>query len=213
MTGAPLATAAVIVVVLAACGHHAAANKPPDGGSGAKMTPLERATEAFNEYAAKQFGVNPKKTDASVVGNVTLGKEIDPDLTIGNAWPFQAGKVSPDGSRLTDLMYGWATANGVAITMRDNFGVLLEQAGVWAAKPSAEISKLAKALAWSLHGFYTAGGDPKVELGPDGAGTVTIPLDYQEGGGGGYVSPVMKYNAVAKVTRDHKATVTLQKLP
>jgi hypothetical protein len=212
----------VIVIALVpavACDHPSAADNPVSSntpsGSGVKMTPTESATDAFKTYVAKQVGISPSQVEARLVGNSTLGTEIDPELTIGSALPFRGAKLGPDGSLVPPLFYGWATPDGITMTLKHNFGALLEQAGVWSNKPSADIEKLPRAVAWLLNEGqlrYHAGGTPIIELRPDGAGTVTIPLDYQEGGGGGYVSPVMKYNAVAKVTKDHQATVTLVKV-
>jgi len=181
-----------------------------------EMTPIARATTAFRVLAAKQLGVDASRVEARAVASVTLGKEIDPELAIGRAWPFFAGRIATDALQ-EPFVRGWATGDGRAITMTANFGVLLEQAGLWAHPPSDELRKLPKALAWALNapsliGVFQPSGDPVVELGPDGAGTLTIPFDYQEGGHGGYLSPVMKYRAIARVTADHAATVTVEKL-
>lgn len=66
-------------------------------------------------------------------------------------------------------------------------------------------------IAWSLGNAYTAPGGIDVKIGPDGAGTITSYLLYQEAGGGGHVSPQVAVEVVVTVAKDHTATVKVTK--
>ncbi|HEY1556948.1 MAG TPA: hypothetical protein VGF94_19060 [Kofleriaceae bacterium] len=181
--------------------------------SSASAGPKETAQEAFHVYAATKLGVAASASHA--MPEDTIGSDaFDPKVTIGAAWPFMAARIDGRGAMVGKLLRGWATADGQAITLADNFGVLLEQAGVWSGKSRDQLEKLPDAVAWSLNdtssiGFYKASTSPIVKLGRDGAGTVTITLTYQEGGHGGGLSPEMKAIVVATVTKDHGATVVV----
>ncbi|HEX2573374.1 MAG TPA: hypothetical protein VH877_27745 [Polyangia bacterium] len=163
------------------------------------MSGFVTASNAFREYAIKKLG-------SKDVASGPNSEAIKMPHTIGGAWAFNAA-LAADPKR---LVRGWALADGTVITTEQNFGRLLAEAGLWASPPS-DLGKLSMAVAWSLGQGYVAFGAPAVKLGPDGAGEITFEVTFQEGGGGGYVSPQSKYDAVVTVAKDRSATVRLVK--
>ena len=163
------------------------------------MSGFAKASSAFREHAIKVLGTK----DVSGGPNAEV---IKMEATVGKAWAFFAAPSATPQKQYR----GWATGDGKVITTEQNFGVLLEEAGVW-AKPQGDLSKLPAAVAWALGNGYSDGGDPELKLGADGAGTVTIPLEYQQAGGGGSLGPREKMELVATVAKDHTATTKLAK--
>jgi len=163
------------------------------------MSGFAKASSAFREHAIKVLGTK----DVSGGPNAEV---IKMEATVGKAWAFFAAPSATPQKQYR----GWATGDGKVITTEQNFGLLLEEAGVW-AKPQGDLSKLPAAVAWSLGNEYQDDGDVAVKLGADGAGTVTIPLAHQQAGGGGSLGPREKMELVATVAKDHSATTKLQK--
>jgi len=162
------------------------------------MTGFTAASEAFRAHAIKVLAT----TDVVLAPN---GEARMPH-TYGAAWAFNAAPSNhPDR-----MVRGWATGKGTVITTQQNFGLLLAEAGLW-ANPRGDLSGLPAAIAWSLGNAYTAPGGIDVKIGPDGAGTITSYLLYQEAGGGGHVSPQVAVEVVVTVAKDHTATVKVTK--
>ncbi|HEU4726546.1 MAG TPA: hypothetical protein VFT22_01600 [Kofleriaceae bacterium] len=164
------------------------------------MTGFTAASAAFREYALRALAT----TDIVLAP----GGEARMPHTYGGAWAFNAAP----SNHPERVVRGWATARGTVITPQQNFGSLLAEAGLW-AKPRGDLSGLAAAIAWSLGNAYTAPGGIDVKIGADGAGTLTCYLLYQEGGGGGYVSPQVPVEVVITAARDHTATVKITRQP
>jgi len=162
------------------------------------MTGFTAASAAFRDHAIKALATS----DIVLAPN---GEARMPH-SYGGAWAFNAAP-SQHADR---VVRGWATGKGTVITTQQNFGALLAEAGVW-AKPQGDLSELPAAIAWSLGNAYTAPGGIEVKIGPDGAGTITCYLVYQEGGGGGYVSPQVPVEVVVTAAKDHTATVKVTK--
>jgi hypothetical protein len=202
---------AVALVALIACDHATgtatagSATPPPQGSAapskGKAMSGFVKASNAFRDHAIKVLG-------SSDVASGPNSEAIKMPQTIGAAWAFNASlSARPDR-----MVRGWAVADGTVITPQQSFGLLLEQAGLWATPPS-DLAKLPAALAWSLGNGYGAGGAPAIKLGPDGAGTISFDLTYQEAGGGGHISPMMHDDVVITVAKDHTATVKITRRP
>jgi hypothetical protein len=162
------------------------------------MTGFNAASAAFRAHAIK----------ALATGDIVLAPNGEARMphSYGGAWAFNAAP----SNRADHVVRGWATARGVVITTQQNFGTLLAEAGLWAT-PRGELSDLPAAIAWSLGNAYTAPGGIDVKIGPDGAGTITCYLLYQEAGGGGYVSPQVPVEVVITAAKDHTATVKVTK--
>jgi len=162
------------------------------------MTGFTAASAAFRDHAIKALAT----TDIVLAPN---GEARMPH-SYGGAWAFNAAP----SNKADRMVRGWATAKGMVITTQQNFGALLAEAGVW-AKPQGDLSDLPAAIAWSLGNSYTAPGGIEVKIGPDGAGTITCYLLYQEAGGGGHVSPQVRVEVVVTAAVDHTATVKVTK--
>jgi hypothetical protein len=162
------------------------------------MTGFTAAAAAFREHAARLLGTK----DIALAPN---GEARMPH-SYGGAWAFNAAPSNQSDR----VVRGWAVGDGTVITTQQNFGRLLAEAGLWSA-PRGDLSQLAAAIAWSLGNGYKAPGGPDIKLGPDGAGTITCYLLYQQGGGGGYVSPQTPIEVVIQVAKDHTATIKTSK--
>lgn len=162
------------------------------------MTGFSAAAAAFRDHASQVLAT--KDLVLSPNGEAKMPH------TFGGAWAFNAAPPN----HADKVARGWATAKGVVITTEHNFGLLLAEAGVW-AKPQGDLSDLPAAIAWSLGNAYTAPGGMEVKIGPDGTGTITTYLLYQEAGGGGYVSPQVPVEVVVTAAKDHTATVKITK--
>jgi len=163
------------------------------------MSGFAKASAAFREHAIKVLATK----DVSGGPNAEV---IKMDATVGKAWAFFAAPSATPQKQYR----GWALGDGRVITTEQNFGLLLDEAGVW-AKPQGDLAKLPAAVAWALGTEYQADGSAAVKLDADGAGTVTIPIVHQQAGGGGSLGPREKMELVATVAKDHTATTKLVK--
>jgi hypothetical protein len=202
---------ALVLIVAAACDHatstaSAGSATPTPAGSGSPskgntMSGFVKASNAFRDHAVKALGT-------SEVSSGPNNEKVTMPHTIGGAWAFNAA-LSSDPNR---MLRGWALADGTVITLDQNFGRLLEQAGLWAT-PRSDLANLAAAVAWALGNGYQRRGGATIQLGPDGGGTVAFELAYQEAGGGGHISPVMPCDVAITVAKDHTATVKVSRRP
>lgn len=197
---------AIAFVAACAC-DHATGNAgtgsatPVGSSKGKTMSGFAAASSAFRAYAIKALGT-------SAIDSGPNNEKVTMPHTIGGAWAFNAA-LSSNPSR---IVRGWALADGTVITADQNFGRLLEQAGLWAT-PRGDLAKLPAALAWSLGNGYSDNTEPAIKLDASGAGTITFDLLYQEAGGGGHVSAQMPYDVVITVAKDHTATAKVTKRP
>lgn len=168
---------------------------------GKTMSGFATASNAFRAYAIKALGT-------SAIDSGPNNEKVTMPHTIGGAWAFNAA-LSSNPSR---MVRGWALADGTVITADQNFGRLLEQAGLWAT-PRGDLAKLPAALAWSLGNGYHDNAEPTIKLDASGAGMITFDLLYQEAGGGGHISAQMPYDVVITVAKDHAATVKVTRRP
>jgi hypothetical protein len=209
--------APLLCLALAACDHATPSNgsvnpSPPaasgdvvsaGGGSAGKgahtMSGFETALAAWTSFASKELGVPADQLQAGPQAEV-----VKMEQTIGKAWAFTAS-VKTDASK---TVRGWAMADGTVITTSQNYGALLEQAGLWSDAHSADMSRIPKSVAWSLGPGYSSYGDPDVDIKSDGSGTVGFVAEYRQAGPGGAGGGPSKYfNVIATVGKDHKASV------
>jgi hypothetical protein len=176
---------------------------PAAKGKGAPVSTskskFDTAAAAFREYAVAQLASKDLELAPNGEGRLPAA--------YGGAWAFNAQLKSNSDK----LVRGWATGDGTVITIGQNFGKLLVEAGLW-AKPQGDLSKLPSALAWSLGNAYQGPGSPEVKLGADGAGTLKMYLSYQQAGGGGSLGPMVTYEVDVAFAKDHTATAKLVKL-
>jgi hypothetical protein len=191
--------------VLAACDHAtpSATAGAPNGSAGSSkgkpMTGHDKAFDAFRDFAQKKLGTKDVEAGPDT-------ETVKMEHTIGQAWAFVASAAAAPQKELR----GWAVADGRVITTEQNFGVLLEQAGLWAT-PASHLETVPPAVAWSLGNGYHDRDEPEIKLAADGSGAVTFDLRYQQAGGGGSLGPQVIYNVVVTVAKDHSATVKLTK--
>jgi hypothetical protein len=172
----------------------------------AAMKPgFAKAYASFAELAAAELGLPVDEIQAGP------GREdIKMEHTLGKAWAFTAVQKNVQGPR---QIRGWATADGTAISPKQNLGALLKEAGVW-GKKAPKADAIAKAIAWGLGANYTINLDPWPALTVDkkGEGTLVFAVDGREAGpGGAGGGPVTKQLATVALTADHAATLTLAK--
>jgi len=165
------------------------------------MSGFVKASNAFREHAIKVLGT-------TAVASGPNNEKVTMPHTIGGAWAFNAA-LSSDPNR---MLRGWALADGTVVTLDQNFGRLLEQAGLWAT-PRSDLANLAAAVAWALGNGYQRRSGVTIQLAPDGAGTVAFELGYQEAGGGGHISAVMPWDVAITVAKDHTARVKATRQP
>jgi hypothetical protein len=192
--------------------HGAAAGGSPDRSK--PMTNLEKAYAAFRDHAARKLGVSPDKIQGGP-GTEELVKMSKG--TVGSVWAYTvraAGK--PDEVR------GWATADGTVVTLEQNLGVLLAEAGVWGGgvSPPLTAPQIAERLTWSLgmnHSVFVAPhlGVPAPEIVlKDGAGTLTFVINYRRPGpGGAGGGPRQLTRIEIALTADRRATATQTRIP
>ena len=107
---------------------------------------------------------------------------------------------------------GWATPDGTVITVEQDLGLLLIEAGVWGSGviPALTATQIAHRLAWSLGRNHEVVVDatlgappPEIDL-TDGAGTMSFVDDF--GGAGGGPHELTRFEIA--LTEDHRAIVT-----
>lgn len=197
----------------AGTGSAPVANKPSDRSK--PMTGVPAAFAAFRAHAAQKLGVAPDKVEGGP------STEADVDLLpqrVGSVWAFI---MRPAGVYDREVR-GWAIADGTVVTLEQNLGVLLAEAGVWGGgvSPPLTAPQIAELLAWSLgmnHGVFIAPhlGVPAPEIAlKNGAGTFTFTLDYHQpgpGGAGGGPRQLTRYEIA--LTADRRATATHKRVP
>jgi hypothetical protein len=189
------------------------ANNPPDRSK--PMTGVAAAFEAFRAHAAQKLGVPADKIEG---GPRT---EADVDLVpqrVGSVWAFIMRKSGVYDNEVR----GWAIADGTVITLEQNLGLLLAEAGVWGGgvSPPLTAPQIAERLVWSLgmnHNVFIAPHlkvpAPEVTL-KDGAGKLTFVVDYRQpgpGGAGGGPRQLTRFEIA--LTADRRATATQTRIP
>lgn len=195
----------VLLLLLAACG---ADGDPQDDN-------LPPAAAAFRRYAASQLGIPERKID----GGPTTEEEAAWFLErVGPIWAMTMFPIDhPENA-----VRGWASPDGTVITIDQNLGLLLAEAGVWGGgvTPALTATEIAERLVWSLgmnHLVFvdtTLGVPPPALALTSGAGTLTFTDDYRTpgpGGAGGGPHQLTRFDIA--LTPDHRATATRTALP
>ena len=176
---------------------------------------LPPAAVAFRKYAAKKLGLPVDQ----VVGGPRNEREAGLfKERVGSIW---AMTMFPR-DKPQDAVEGWATQDGTVVTIDQNLGLLLAEAGVWGGgvTPALPPVEIANRIVWSLGMGHTlfmnpAVGVPAPELKlTDGAGTMTFVVDYRTpgpGGAGGGPRQLTRFDIT--LTKDHRATATRTPVP
>ncbi len=110
-------------------------------------------------------------------------------------------------------MRGWVAPDGTVISKDANLGLLFAEAHAWAAKPALNAEELAEHVIWAvsrdsrlLWDWKNDEKPPKLELKPDGSGTLKFLMGYrQPGPGGAGGGPEYVFECTVTLTKDHKA--------
>ncbi len=221
-----------LVAIALCCGGCASDNQssanntqttPPGSGSAAPgsaaagapdrskpMTNLDKAYAAFRDHAARKLGVPPDKIQGGPGTEALLKMSKG---TIGSVWGYAVRSDAKPGEEVR----GWATGDGTVITLEQNLGMLLAEAGVWGGgvSPPLTAPQIAERLAWSLGMNYTVFiaphlGVPAPELVlKGGAGTLSFTVNYRPpgpGGAGGGPRQLTRFEIA--LTADRRATAT-----
>jgi hypothetical protein len=185
------------------------ANNPPDRSK--PMTGITAAHAAFRAYAAQKLGIAIDEIEGGPKDEA-LARMVE--ARVGSVWAFIMRK---SGVYDRDVR-GWATADGTVVTLEQNLGVLLDEAGVWGrgVTPPLTAVQIAERLVWSLGMNYAVFmlphlGVPAPELEmKDGAGKLTFVVDYQQPGPRG---PRQLTRFEIALTADRRATATQARIP
>ncbi|HSK03530.1 MAG TPA: hypothetical protein VK932_19900 [Kofleriaceae bacterium] len=185
------------------------ANNPPDRSK--RMTGVAAAFEAFRAHAAQRLGVPADQIEGGPRTEADVG--LVPQR-VGSVWAFIMRKSGVYDHEVR----GWATGDGTVVTLEQNLGVLLDEAGVWGrgVTPPLTAVQIAERLTWSLGMSYAVFmlphlGVPAPELVmKDGAGKLTFVVDYQQPGPRG---PRQLTRFEIALTADRRATATQARIP
>jgi hypothetical protein len=176
-------------------------------GKGKKMAGEEfPAVVAFRAYTANKLGI---AVDQVLGGPVSEAHaNLFKAQRVGKIWAFVMwGPGTPKVE-----VRGWATPDGKVITLEQNLGPLLAEAGAWGGgvTPALGGKDLADRLAWSLSDatveINNAIGVPYPELAmKDGAGTLRFVLGRRQPGPGGG-GPVTRTLVEIALSKDQQAT-------
>jgi hypothetical protein len=183
------------IVVLDACASHA---ETIEQGS----TPPQ--VDAFTAYAAATLHLPENHIDG---GPTNEAEALLVPQHVGAIWAMTMFHVFEPEIEVR----GWAAPDGTVISLGQNLGLLLVEAGVWGTgvMPALTAGQIADRLVWSLGRnrqvfIDPALGAPAPEITlSDGAGTMTFVSDAGSSGGS---HDRTRFDIA--LTRDHGATVT-----
>jgi hypothetical protein len=190
-------------------GDGAAAGDERSGSMTAKLPP---ATAAFRTYAATKLGIPESQVD----GGPSNEQEASWfDQRVGSLW---AMTMFPHGKPQSDIR-GWASKDGTVVTVDQNLGLLLAEAGVWGGgvTPALTPVQIAERIAWSLgmnHLLFmesTLGVPPPEVKLTGGAGTMAFVINYTPPGPGRAPRQLTRFDIA--LTKDHHATATRTAMP
>lgn len=214
-----LAIGVALSLVSAACASDNSRAAPGGNGSasttapgkGKKMAGEEfPAVVAFRAHTAKKLGI---AVDQVLGGPVSEAHaNLFKNQRVGKIWAFVMwGPGTPKVE-----VRGWATPDGKVITLEQNLGPLLAEAGAWGggATPALNGKDLADRFAWSLADhtvqINNAIGIPYPELAmKDGAGTLRFVTGHRApgpGGAGGGPQELTLFEIA--LSKDQQATAT-----
>jgi hypothetical protein len=167
------------------------APKGEDAGMGAGAPTMgdelgfEAARRGFREYAARAL---KRKGEALTVAPTSV-KGAERQGKVGAAWALEAYEGDARAR-------GWGLPSGEAAALDHQLGRLLEEAGLWEAKPTMSAPDLAKALVWGLrwgHRLYVNAAQgahaPKLELDAEGRGSFVFYSSWRDPQPKGAVQP------------------------
>lgn len=191
-------------------GKQGAANGSAMTAATAAKGTYQAAFEAYRAFAAQKLGVAPDKV-AGVGPNENIAKLQRG--RVGQVWAFEAHPKDA----MTPEARGWASNDGVVITLDQNLGLLFAEAGVWGGgvSPALTAQQLADTLTWAMgsgHNVFTA--HPKVPAPElkvkDGEGSLVFHVDFQQPGARG---PRNVSRIEVTLAKDHRATLTRAPIP
>lgn len=165
-----------------------------------------RARQAFLEHAAAQLGVDGTQLTISPIEEA---EAVQLDQRVGRAWAFY-GTVTARPERAAR---GWAVADGTVITTRQNLGLLLREAGVFAPSPTLSPAAIADRIAWALGDGHRVIGSPELERDRRNAGTLEFVVGYRPPGpGGAGGGPERRSQCKVRITTKGSARLSLTRL-
>lgn len=177
---------------------------PKQPSRAASMKPgFPKAFTSFQELAAAELGVPVEQLQAG-----PDSQDVKMPQTLGKAWAFTAIQKDIQAPR---QIRGWATADGVVITPKQNLGALLKEAGI-GTKKAKKPDEIAKAITWALGNDYSVDLDPwpTATVDKQGAGTFVFAVNGREPGpGGAGGGPVKKLLVTITIAADHSATMAM----
>jgi hypothetical protein len=196
-----VARLSAIALLLAACAPQA---EKAEQGS------LPPQAEAFRTYAAAKLHLPESHIDGGPTSEAEAAMVAE---RVGALWAMTMFHVLEPQIELR----GWATPDGTVITVDQNLGRLLVEAGVWnsGVTPALTATQIASRLVWSLGRNHQVLVDPALGVAApeidlsNGAGTMTFVDDF--GGAGGGPHDLTRFDIA--LTREHSATVTQTSLP
>ncbi len=168
------------------------------------------AVVAFRAYTASRFDISIDEVEGGPIGEAQAALF---EQRVGSIWAFAMW-----GAQLVDAaaLRGWATRDGVVITLEQNLGLLLAEAGVWGGgAPALTARQLASHLTWSMGTSYQLGSaatpgvpEPSLTLS-GGAGSLRFAVGQRQPGPGGSGGGPVEWSMVdIALTADHRATAT-----
>lgn len=212
----------VAALFCAACASDRSSASAAKAGNAAATAPVKgpamkgtyaAAAEAFSAYAAGKLGLAEDKL-LGVGPHEAIAKMNK--ARVGHVWAFGA-RPAADASAAE--VRGWATEDGVVITLEQNLGLLFAEAGVWGggAAPALTAPELAERLAWAMGAnvsvfVLVAQGlaAPELKL-EDGAGKLTFHVNVSPPGAGR--GPRQVSRVEVEVSKDQRATLTRTAIP
>lgn len=180
---------------------------PTQPSRAASMKPgFQKAFTSFQELAAAELGVPVEQVQAG-----PDSQDVKMPQTLGKAWAYTA---IPKDVQAPRQIRGWATADGVVITPKQNLGALLKEAGV-GTKKAKKPDEIAKAITWALGNDYSIDLDPwpTATVDKQGAGTFVFAVNGREPGpGGAGGGPVKKLLVTITIAADHSASMAMTAL-
>lgn len=195
--------AVFIVVVLGAFVGEAAAGPSCPGQRPARTASgFARARASFCAHAAKALKRSVERISVAPIDDEPDGQ---PPQRVGAAWAFYGYE-----SRAREVR-GWAMADGTVITPEMNLGHLLDEAGVWSARPTLDASGLAERIVWALGMNHRVVGPRSLRLDPSGVGALRFRVAYRPPGPSH--APDRVSECTVTLTEDHRAQLRVVEVP
>jgi hypothetical protein len=182
---------------------------PAGSATGTPMTgTYAAAVAAFRAHAASLLRIDVAQVQGGPV-HESLAAMVT--SRVGSVWGF-----TMHGSTPIPEVRGWATKDGVVVTVDQHLGVLLTEAGVWGGgvKPALTATEIAERVTWALGMNYTVFMNPAVGAAAptlaleDGAGTLSFVVNYQQPGPGGSGGGPRQLTSIEiALGKDHQATL------